>query len=239
MNLRRDEATVLAQICVQTARPEGPEMLLFPSHGWLSDVARCVTDSLVEMGGQDLSEYTAGAYTGEVSASMLKELGCKYALVGHSERRQLFGEDNARAAAKFVAARAAGLIPVLCLGESLQQREAGKAESVIAEQLDAVVALVGVAAFRQAIIAYEPVWAIGTGVTAATQDAQAIHAFIRSKLASQDAKIADFVRILYGGSVKPGNAADLFAQPDIDGGLIGGASLDAESFAAIYNAAHV
>jgi triosephosphate isomerase len=168
---------------------------------------------------------------------MLVDVGCRYAIVGHSERRALFGEDDAMVARKFEAARQAGLVPVLCVGETLAEREAGQTEAVVARQLDAVLAASGVVAFADAIIAYEPVWAIGTGLTATPEQAQAVHAFIRARLAGQDAAVAAGVRIQYGGSMKPDNAVELLAMPDIDGGLIGGASLKADDFLAICRAA--
>jgi triosephosphate isomerase len=168
---------------------------------------------------------------------MLADIGCRYVLVGHSERRTDQGEDNALVAAKFMAARRAGLVPVLCVGETLEQREAGQAEAVISAQLQAVVEAGGVAAFQGAVVAYEPVWAIGTGRTASPEQAQDIHAFIRGEIGRGDATIAGSLPVLYGGSVKPANAAELFAQPDIDGGLIGGAALAAPDFLAIVAAA--
>jgi triosephosphate isomerase len=189
------------------------------------------------IGAQDVSEHAQGAFTGEVAASMLRDIGATHVLVGHSERRQYHGESSACVAAKFAQAQAAGLIPVLCVGETLEQRDAGATEAVVGEQLDAVVQHSGIAALATAVMAYEPVWAIGTGRTATPAQAQAVHAFIRDKLAAVDATIASSLRILYGGSVKPANAAELFAQADIDGGLIGGASLVAEDFLAICAAA--
>jgi triosephosphate isomerase len=168
---------------------------------------------------------------------MLRDVGCRYALVGHSERRQLFGESDALVARKFVAAQAAGLVPVLCVGETLEQRESGRTDEVVARQLDAVLSIAHVAAFAGAVIAYEPVWAIGTGRNATPDQAQAVHAMIRGKLAALDATIAGALRVLYGGSVKASNARELFERPDIDGGLIGGASLKADEFAHICAAA--
>jgi triosephosphate isomerase len=168
---------------------------------------------------------------------MLKDVGCRYVIVGHSERRRLYHEDDALVARKFAVSLSAGLIPVLCLGESLEEREAARTEAVVARQLDAVIAMHGVASFSGAILAYEPVWAIGTGRTASPDQAQAVHAFLRSRIAAQDAKIARDLRILYGGSVKGGNAAELFSRPDVDGGLVGGASLSAEEFQQICAAA--
>ncbi|TXH67073.1 MAG: triose-phosphate isomerase [Thiothrix sp.] len=203
---------------------------------YLPLTAELLGASAVALGAQDVSEQDSGAYTGEVSAPMLLEVGCKYVIVGHSERRSLFGEKDADTARKFAAARKQGLIPILCLGESLAEREAGETETVVARQLDAVLELEGVQALSDAVIAYEPVWAIGTGKTATPEQAQAVHAFIRQRIAAHDADIAAKLQILYGGSVKGANAAELFAMQDIDGGLIGGASLDAQDFLKICQA---
>lgn len=192
--------------------------------------------SRVGLGAQDVAEQDAGAFTGEVSAPMLNEFGCEYAIVGHSERRALYGEQDADTARKFAAARKHGLKPILCVGETLDEREQGITEAVVARQLDAVIALEGVEALVDGVIAYEPVWAIGTGKTASPQQAQDVHAFIRGKLTSLNEIVAEKVQILYGGSVKGANAAELFAMPDIDGGLIGGASLYANEFLAICKA---
>ena len=194
-------------------------------------------DPRLGLGAQDLSEFDSGAYTGEVSGQMLAEVGCAYVLVGHSERRALFGDSDERVAAKFVAALKAGLVPVLCVGETLSEREAGSTEQVVGRQLGAALQAAGVGALERAVVAYEPVWAIGTGRTASSEQAQQAHAFLRGRIAQSDARVAAGVRILYGGSVKPGNAAQLFAMPDVDGGLIGGASLVASDFLAICQAA--
>jgi triosephosphate isomerase len=214
----------------------GVELAVLPPFVYLPEAAARLAGSPVLWGGQNLSEHAAGAYTGEVAGSMLRDYDCRYVLVGHSERRSLYGETSSRVADKFVAARTAGLIPILCVGESLDEREKGMTESVVAEQLDAVLERVGIDDLAQSVIAYEPVWAIGTGKTATPEQAQEVHAFIRGRLAVHDATIADSMRILYGGSVKAANAAQLFRQPDIDGGLIGGASLDAKEFLAIARA---
>jgi len=203
---------------------------------YLGQVSAALSGSALAWGAQNISEHDAGAYTGEVSGAMLKEFGCRFAIVGHSERRALYGEDDARVAAKFIAAKHAGLTPILCVGETLEQRERGETDSVVGRQLDAVVAAAGAAALAGAVLAYEPVWAIGTGRNATPQQAQEVHAFARARLAARDKALAGLT-ILYGGSVKPGNAKDLFAMPDIDGGLIGGASLVAEDFIAICAAA--
>jgi len=203
---------------------------------YLGQVSAALSGSAVTWGAHNISEHDAGAYTGEVSGAMLREFGCRYAIVGHSERRALYGEDDARVAAKFIAARRAGLTPILCVGETLEQRERDETESVVGRQLDAVVSAAGAPALADAVLAYEPVWAIGTGRNATPQQAQQVHAFARKRLAARDPALAA-VTILYGGSVKPGNAKELFAMPDIDGGLIGGASLSAPDFIAICAAA--
>jgi triosephosphate isomerase len=193
----------------------------------------------IGFGAQDVSANEKGAFTGEVSAAMLVDIGARYGLVGHSERRQYHAETDELVARKFLAAKHAGLVPILCVGESLHEREAGQTEYRIETQLAAVFELCGPQAFSGAVIAYEPVWAIGTGKTATPAQAQAVHAFIRGEVAARDATIAGSLSILYGGSCKPDNAAELFAQPDVDGGLIGGASLVAADFLAIVAAARV
>jgi triosephosphate isomerase (TIM) len=204
---------------------------------YLGQVSAALAGGAIAWGAQNISEHDSGAYTGEVSGAMLKEFGCRFAIVGHSERRALYGEDDQRVAAKFIAARRAGLTPILCVGETLEQRERGETESVVGRQLDAVAGAAGVAAFADAVLAYEPVWAIGTGRNATPQQAQEVHAFARARLAARGGELAAKLTILYGGSVKPGNAKELFAMPDIDGGLIGGASLSAPDFIAICAAA--
>lgn len=215
----------------------GIEAVVCVPFPYLAQAQSELAGSSIAWGAQNLSEHSKGAYTGEVSASMLRDFGCSYVIVGHSERRSLYGESDQQVAAKFIAAQAGGLVPILCVGESLEEREAGITEQVVARQLDAVISAAGIGALANAIVAYEPVWAIGTGKTASPEQAQAVHAFIRSKIAGLDAAIADALVIQYGGSVKAANAAELLAQPDIDGGLIGGASLVAEEFAAICQAA--
>jgi triosephosphate isomerase (TIM) len=204
---------------------------------YLAQVRTALSGSPLAWGGQNVSEHAQGAYTGEVSAAMLQEFGCRYVLVGHSERRALFGESDSIVAAKFEQAQRAGLMPILCVGETLAEREGGVTAAVVTRQLDAVINASGVAALSRAVLAYEPVWAIGTGKTASPQQAQEVHALIRARVREGDAAVAERVQILYGGSVKPGNAQELFAMPDIDGGLIGGASLVAEDFLAICAAA--
>ncbi len=203
---------------------------------YLPLVDEILLGSKVAYGSESISEHESGAFTGEISGSMLKDFNCQYAIVGHSERRSLFGEKDADTANKFAAARKHGLTPILCVGELLEEREAGITEEVVSRQLDAVIALEGIAALSDAVIAYEPVWAIGTGKTASPEQAQEVHAFIRSKIAKRDEAVAEKVQILYGGSVNGGNADELFAMEDIDGGLIGGASLKAEDFLAICKA---
>lgn len=213
------------------------EVVVCAPFPYLAQLQALLASTQVRWGAQSVSEHVSGAYTGEVSAAMLCEFGCRYVLVGHSERRSLFGESDAVVAAKFVAAREAGLVPILCLGETLVEREAGATAAVVSRQLDAVIDRAGVAALASAVVAYEPVWAIGTGVTASPAQAQEVHAAIRERVADLDAGLAEGLRILYGGSVKPQNAAELFAQDDIDGGLIGGAALVADDFLAICQAA--
>jgi triosephosphate isomerase len=213
------------------------EVAVCAPYPYLAQVQSLLSGSSVAWGAQSLSEYRDGAYTGEVSASMLLEFGCRYALVGHSERRMHFGETDAAVAAKFIAADVAGLTPVLCVGETLAERESGSTVAVVSRQLSAVLDLAGAAAVKRAVLAYEPVWAIGTGVTASPSEAQAVHASIRAQLAAFDSEAGFVVRILYGGSVKPQNAKELFAQADIDGGLIGGAALVADDFLEICQAA--
>ncbi len=217
--------------------PGEVEVAVFPPSVYVAGLAAAHSAAAIGFGVQDVSEHAQGAYTGEIAAGMARDVGCRYALVGHSERRQYHAESDARVAAKFAQAQAAGLTPVLCVGETLEQREAGQTEAVVGAQITAVVAACGAAAFANAVVAYEPVWAIGTGRTASAEQAQAVHAFIRSQIAVHDVMLANSLRILYGGSVKPANAAELFAQVDVDGGLIGGASLVADDFLTICRAA--
>ncbi|MFO1453466.1 MAG: triose-phosphate isomerase [Lysobacterales bacterium] len=221
---------------IKAGAPAGVGLIVLPPYPYLGEVlARCAGADIA-VGAQDVSAHAKGAYTGEVAAAMLADVGARYTLVGHSERRQYHAESSELVAQKFRAAQAAGITPILCVGERLEEREAGQTEAVIASQLRPVLDLVGVAAFADTVVAYEPVWAIGTGRTASPEQAQAVHAFIRSQVADRDAKIADSLPLLYGGSVKPDNAASLFAQADVDGGLIGGASLVAADFLAIATA---
>lgn len=235
MNGRLAMAEKLSAAIV-AAVPDSIEVIVCPPTCYLLPVARQLNAS-VALGGQDLAVQQEGAVTGAVSAEMLLDCDVRYVLVGHSERRSLFTEDDDMVAAKFLRASDAGLIPVLCVGESLDERQNNKTESVIARQLEAVIARTGIRAMAKAVVAYEPVWAIGTGKTATPEQAQQVHAFIRQYLADQSPDIAEGLRILYGGSVNADNAASLFARPDVDGGLVGGASLDADSFLAICQAA--
>jgi triosephosphate isomerase len=227
---------LLSSLLAGAQQDNGVDMAVFPPFPYLSETRDMLDGSSIAWGGQNLNPVAKGAHTGEVSASMLLDLGCSQVLVGHSERRSLYGESDQDVADRFETALAAGLVPVLCVGETLEERESGTTEPVVERQLDAVLERCGIEGFRQAIVAYEPVWAIGTGMTASPEQAQAVHAFIRDKFVSQDDIIAGQLRILYGGSVNGSNAADLFAREDIDGGLVGGASLKAEDFLAIRNA---
>jgi triosephosphate isomerase len=213
------------------------EVAICPPYPYLEEVGRLLKGAPAALGAQDVSEHESGAYTGDVSAAMLRDYNCRFVIVGHSERRTLHAESDALIARKFRRAADAGLVPILCVGERLEEREDGRTDEVVARQLDAVVSEAGIGAFARAVIAYEPVWAIGTGRTATPEQAQEVHAFIRLRLARHDDAVADALRILYGGSVKAANAAELFAQADVDGGLIGGASLDANEFLAICRAA--
>ncbi|MCO8165429.1 triose-phosphate isomerase [Pseudomonas sp. 21LCFQ010] len=213
------------------------EVAICPPFPYLASVAAQLKDSNVVLGAQNLSPATYGAFTGEVSASMLRDIGCRYVLVGHSERRALFGETDEVVAQKFAAAIEQGLTPVLCIGETLDERRAGITNSVVTTQMAAVIKHAGIEKLTRGVIAYEPVWAIGTGETASPEQAQAVHQHIRSVIGVFDQQTAIDIQILYGGSVKADNAQALFSQPDIDGGLIGGASLDAASFISICDAA--
>ena len=212
------------------------ELAICPPAVYLMKIGGMLAGSGIALGAQNVCDRESGAFTGEVSAAMLKECGCSYAIVGHSERRSLYGESDQLVAARFAMAQKGGLTPILCVGESLNERNDGVTESVVARQVDAVIDSAGVEAMAQAVIAYEPVWAIGTGQVATPDQAQAVHAFIRGRIAGQNAAIADQLRILYGGSMNPANAAELLSQADIDGGLIGGASLKAGDFLAIAQA---
>lgn len=218
-------------------RSDDVALLICPPFPYLGTVAKDIEGSGVALGAQNVSEYEGGAYTGETAPAMLTDLGCEYVIVGHSERRALMGETSDIVARKFAAALTVGLKPILCVGETLEEREAGHTEAVIDEQLDAVLDVTGIAPFNTAVVAYEPVWAIGTGLTATPDQAQEVHRHIRQRLEALDKGIAAAIQILYGGSVKGDSAAGLFAEPDIDGGLIGGASLKSAEFLAIAAAA--
>ena len=236
---RSANETLLADL-EERINPEWPvDVVVFPPYVYLTEAVRALEEGEVSVGAQDVCAEPMGAFTGQVAASMLKDVGCRYVIVGHSERRRLYHEDDALVARKYAAALQAGLIPVLCVGETLDEREAHRTEAVVARQLDAVTAMNGVPSLSAAIVAYEPVWAIGTGRTASPGQAQAVHEYLRSRIGAQDAKIARHLRILYGGSVKASNAAELFAMPDVDGGLVGGASLSADEFLEICAAAAV
>jgi triosephosphate isomerase len=237
MHGSRAENSTLIEAIIGTITDDRVSCVICPPFVYLHDAWRLLRSSAVALGAQDVCAEAVGAYTGEISAAMLHDVGCRYTLVGHSERRSLYGDTNALVARKFVAAQSRELIPILCVGEQLAERETGHTQDVVGAQLDAVLQLSGVHSLGGAVVAYEPVWAIGTGRTATPEQAQEVHVFIRQRVAKEDAKIAAGLRILYGGSVKAGNARDIFAMPDVDGGLIGGASLKAEEFLAIVAAA--
>nr|VFK30807.1 MAG: triosephosphate isomerase [Candidatus Kentron sp. MB]VFK75241.1 MAG: triosephosphate isomerase [Candidatus Kentron sp. MB] len=209
------------------------EVAICPPFLYIPTVAALIQGTDIALGAQNLCKEDPGAFTGEVAAPMLTDIGCKYVIVGHSERRAYYGETDSLVAQKFVRAQKEGLIPIVCVGELLEEREAGKTEQVVARQLDAIIEAAGASALERSVIAYEPVWAIGTGKTATPDQAQDVHAFIRARVADKDANVAEKVRIQYGGSVNAGNAVELFAMPDIDGGLIGGASLKSTDFLTI------
>jgi triosephosphate isomerase (TIM) len=228
---------LLQAIIPPLAQLTGAQFAVCVPYPYLAQAQESLRGSNIAHGAQDVCQFDSGAYTGGVSAAMLADLGCRYVIVGHSERRHVFGETDELVALKFAAAIKRRLTPILCIGETLAERESGITEGVVARQLDAVLKSCGTAALEQAVVAYEPVWAIGTGKTATPQQAQAVHAFVRGRLAGSDHALAEGLRILYGGSVKASNAAELFAMPDVDGGLIGGASLVAEEFGSICRAA--
>ena len=234
---RSDNKALLDGIKAGIDKAKVAEVAVCAPYIYIPDVAEQLAGTPIAWGGQNLSTEAKGAFTGEISAAMLLDFKCKYVIVGHSERRSLYGEDDALVAKKFAVAEQAGLIPILCVGETLEEREKGVTEEVVARQIQAVIDAVGIATLGKGVIAYEPVWAIGTGKTASPQQAQDVHAFIRAQLASHDQAVADKVRIQYGGSMNAGNAKELLAMQDIDGGLIGGASLKAEDFLAICTAA--
>lgn len=230
---QRFNAELLARITTQWQGIQSAEVVICPPYPYFQQALALLVDSPVVLGAQSVSEFSAGAYTGEISAQMLADWQCKYVIIGHNERRRMQNETDEQVAQKFVAAQSAGLIPILCVGESLAEREQGQALTVIARQLRAVLDHAGRGAFADAVLAYEPVWAVGTGKTATPEQAQEVHQFMRAQLGD----IGGSIRILYGGSVKSHNAAELFAMADIDGALLGGASLDADEFLSICAAA--
>lgn len=230
MNGSRAEGQALAKALAEGLGEVSQEVAVCVPFVYLTDIREVLASSPIALGAQNVADQASGAYTGEVSATMLADCGCKYALVGHSERRSYYGDTNATVASRFVQAQKQGIVPVLCVGETLDEREQDKTFQVVDEQLDAVIDAAGIDAFANAVIAYEPVWAIGTGKTASDEQAQEVHKYIRERIAARSQAIADKVQILYGGSVKPDNAKGLFAMADIDGGLVGGASLDANGF---------
>lgn len=237
MNGSRQEGLQLAKALADGLGSVSQEVAVCVPFVYLSDIRTVLDGSPIAVGSQNVADQASGAYTGEVSAAMLADCGVKYALVGHSERRSYYGDSNQSVANRFVQAQKQNIVPVLCVGETLEEREQDRTFQVVDEQLDAVIDAAGIEAFANAVIAYEPVWAIGTGKTASDEQAQEVHHYIRKRIAERSQSIADKVQILYGGSVKPDNAKALFAMPDIDGGLVGGASLDAKGFLQICHSA--
>lgn len=234
---RAENAQLLDGLVQGLPAQASADIAVCPPYVYLWETARLLKSSIIDLGAQSVCTEAVGAFTGEVSAGMLKDVGCTYVLVGHSERRAIYREDDALVARKFLAAQSQRLIPILCVGETLEERERGNTKQVVQRQLAAVLDVAGVGSLAHAVIAYEPVWAIGTGKTATPEQAQEVHAHIRADIAGRDAKIAAEVRVLYGGSVKATNAREIFAMPDVDGGLIGGASLKADEFLKICAAA--
>jgi len=238
MNGTRESAAQLVDAILQNPELSAKtEVVICPPFVYLAEIARLLKGSALVLGAQDMCAEDNGAYTGEISGSMLRDVDCRYVIVGHSERRTLYGEDDAMVARKFMAALKAELTPILCVGETLNQRQRGETHAVIMRQLTAVLDAAGIHAFEKAVVAYEPVWAIGTGKTATPEQAQEVHTLIRAGISAGDARIAGALRLLYGGSVKASNAAELFHMPDIDGSLVGGASLAAHEFLTICKAA--
>jgi triosephosphate isomerase len=234
---RTDAAVLVGELLTRKLGGGGAEVIVCPPFVHLADVARQLDGSRIALGAQNACAEDSGAHTGEISAAMIADIGCRYVIVGHSERRAMYGDDDGLVARKFAVVRRHGMVPILCVGESLAERERNATAEVVLRQLDAVLSASGVGAFGTAVVAYEPVWAIGTGRTAAPGQAQEVHALIRGRIAEKDATIAASLRVLYGGSVKADNAALMFAMPDVDGGLIGGASLKSAEFAGICAAA--
>lgn len=237
MNLTGDQIDSLVAALSKPHLPKGVEVLVLPAFPYLTQVKALLECSQLKLGAQNLCAHAQGAFTGEVAGEMLRDVGCDYVLVGHSERRALFADSNEVVAEKFARAIACGIKPILCVGETLPERDSGAAFSVIKRQLDAVIAHCGIAMFENAVLAYEPVWAIGTGRTASPEQAQEIHVYLRSQIATHNAKLAGLIQILYGGSVKGANARELLNMADIDGALVGGASLKASDFQEIIAAA--
>nr|VFK40096.1 MAG: triosephosphate isomerase (TIM) [Candidatus Kentron sp. TC]VFK48764.1 MAG: triosephosphate isomerase [Candidatus Kentron sp. TC]VFK62788.1 MAG: triosephosphate isomerase (TIM) [Candidatus Kentron sp. TC] len=234
MNGGLDSAkSLVEEIKAGMDKVKNAEVAICPPFVYIPTVGSLIAGTDIALGAQNVAKEDPGAFTGEVAAPMLTDIGCKYVIVGHSERRAYYGETDSLVAQKFVRAQKEGLTPIVCVGELLEEREAGKTEQVVARQLGAIIEAAGASALEKSVIAYEPVWAIGTGKTATPDQARDVHAFIRSKIADKDAGVAEKVRIQYGGSVNAGNAAELFAMPDIDGGLIGGASLKSADFLTI------
>ncbi len=233
---RAEAGSLIGELISMDVGGGAADVVVCPPFVYLTEVAQRLRGNAIMLGAQDVCTEDSGAHTGEVSAAMLADVGCRFVIVGHSERRALYGEDDALVARKFVAALRHGLVPILCVGESLEERERGAMHQVVTRQLESVLGLAGVAGFGAAVVAYEPVWAIGTGRTATPEQAQEVHALIRGQIAEKDARIGSSIRVLYGGSVKASNAAELFAKPDVDGGLIGGASLKADEFGSICTA---
>jgi len=235
---RADNARLVEALVAQYPVDPGADCVVCPPFVYVQEVGRMLRDAPIALGAQDVCAEGMGAFTGEVSAAMLRDIGCEYVIVGHSERRLLYRESDQLVARKFAAAcHSKSLVPILCVGEQLAERDAGRTHDVVARQLDVVLELCGAESLEHGLVAYEPVWAIGTGRNATPEQAQQVHAFIRQRIAARDARIAAATRILYGGSVKAGNAAELFTMPDVDGGLIGGASLKADEFLSILAAA--
>jgi triosephosphate isomerase len=234
---RAENAELIEALLAAVPGQPSVDIAVCPPFVYLWEIARLLKASSIALGAQTVCAEAVGAFTGEVSAGMLKDVGCNYVIVGHSERRAIYKEDDALVARKFVAVQSQKLTPILCVGETLEERERGETMKVVSRQLAAVLDVVKVESLKGAVVAYEPVWAIGTGKNATALQAQEVHAHIRGEVAGRDGKIAAALRILYGGSVKAGNAKELFAMPDVDGGLIGGASLKAEEFLKICAAA--
>lgn len=236
MHGSRKDVVALTEEIKQGVQHLSADIIVFPSFIHIPTIEHLLKNTPIAWGGQNLHTALSGAFTGEISGPMLVDYGCRYVLVGHSERRHLFGESLEMVAAKFKIALQCGLIPVLCVGETRAEREQGQTETILTQQIDAIITSSGIEALKQAVIAYEPVWAIGTGLTATPDQAEAAHVFIRQHLAEKNVAVADSMRIIYGGSVKGENAEGLFAMPNIDGGLVGGASLNAKEFLQICRA---